>query len=116
MSEKKRKYPWNKSRNDDGGAENEVYAGPEFFEQSSADPDERRSMEGVYAGPPMPPPMMCVYAGPEYINGTNIRAPGVPAPSPVVGASSYCAECGTALKNEYKFCPGCGAALKNEDE
>ena len=31
MSEKK--YPWNKRWKNDSGAENEVYAGPEYFER-----------------------------------------------------------------------------------
>ena len=36
----RKNYPWNKSQSDDGGAENEVYAGPEFFETQDR-PDER---------------------------------------------------------------------------
>ena len=110
---KKKKYPWNKLwKNENSGAEDEVYAGPEYFERQQPDePEEeelrgmecvyagpefferrpveprkeekRRAMEGVYAGPPVPPPMMCTYAGPEFYNGTNTRQPiGAPAPVP----------------------------------
>ena len=119
MSDKKRKYPWNKS-GDDSGAENEVYAGPEFFEPfERSDPsepeekDEPRPMEGVYAGPPVPPPFMCVYAGPEFFNG--IKSQPVGAPAPVKMSTRFCAGCGALVEKGDKFCPACGAALDREN-
>lgn len=117
MMKKKRTYPWNKSRDDDSGAENEVYAGPEYYEKRSIpdiqEEENRRAMEGVYAGPPTPDMMyMCVYAGPGYFSGKNrpepVKAPEAPA------SGGYCAECGTPIKDHFKFCPVCGAAIERE--
>ena len=112
----RKNYPWNKSKSDDGGAENEVYAGPEFFETPDR-PDEPEEeiapMEEVYAGPPMPPPMMCVYAGPEYFSGIKVTAG---ARAPEVIDALYCTECGTPIRKEYRFCPGCGKQLQAEEK
>ncbi len=119
MSEKK--YPWNKRWKNDSGAENEVYAGPEYFErQLPEEPqaeEERRPMEGVYAGPPIPPPMMCTYAGPEFFNGTNTRQPmGASAPAAVTEHKKFCAECGNPVNEKDKFCTNCGAVLPREEK
>ena len=103
-----KKYPFNKMKDEDGGALNDVYAGPEFFE-------ERGPMEGVYAGPSKPePPVMCTYAGPDFYNGANngMRF-GAYAPA-ATGSSKFCPDCGTPVKAENKFCPECGASLVRE--
>ena len=138
---KKKKYPWNKLwKNENSGAEDEVYAGPEYFERQQPDePEEeelrgmecvyagpefferrpveprkeekRRAMEGVYAGPPVPPPMMCTYAGPEFYNGTNTRQPiGAPAPVPAANSAGFCAACGSPVGDKDKFCTNCDYA------
>ena len=97
-----------------------VYAGPEFFERRPVEPrkeEKRRAMEGVYAGPPVPPPMMCTYAGPEFYNGTNTRQPiGAPAPVPAANSAGFCAACGSPVGDKDKFCTNCGAVLPREGE
>ena len=147
MNMKKKKYPWNKLwKYENSGAEDEVYAGPEYFERQQPDePEEeelrgmecvyagpefferrpveprkeekRRAMEGVYAGPPVPPPMMCTYAGPEFYNGTNTRQPiGAPAPVPAANSAGFCAACGSPVGDKDKFCTNCGAVLPREGQ
>ena len=116
-----KKYPWNKRWKNDSGAENEVYAGPEYFErQLPEEPqaeEERRPMEGVYAGPPVPPPMMCTYAGPEFYSGANNSQPmGAPAPEPAASSARFCAACGSSVGEKEKFCTNCGAVLPREEK
>ncbi|MER2081385.1 MAG: zinc ribbon domain-containing protein [Ruminococcus sp.] len=117
MSDKKRTYPWNKTRNSDRGAENEVYAGPEYFERQLSDEpqeeEEQAPMEGVYAGPPVMPPIMCTYAGPAFYGGTNAQAPAA-APAPAADSAVFCAQCGAAVREKDKFCAQCGAVLSHE--
>ena len=144
---KKKKYPWNKLwKNENSGAEDEVYAGPEYFERQQPDePEEeelrgmecvyagpefferrpveprkeekRRAMEGVYAGPPVPPPMMCTYAGPEFYSGANNSQPmGAPAPEPAASSARFCAACGSSVGEKEKFCTNCGAVLPREEK
>ena len=99
MSDKTKRYPWNKGKDDDDGGMTEVYAGPPF------EPDQ---MEGVYAGPPIQEPMMCVYAGPEFFNGGAVRPAGAWV--------KYCAACGGVIRDEYNFCPSCGAPIPREEK
>ncbi len=119
------KYPWNKQKdNDDVGAEDEVYAGPEFFEQ------QEKPMGRVYAGPEYNPnkmrPMECVYAGPEYFNGrpANLgmqiddaeerRQSGY---QPVIAETdgNCCPACGAELQADALFCHNCGATVPQEE-
>ena len=99
MSDKTKRYPWNKGKSDDDAGMTEVYAGPPF------EPDQ---VEGVYAGPPIQEPMMCVYAGPEFFNGGAVRPAGAWV--------KYCAACGGVIRDEYKFCPSCGAPIPREEK
>jgi len=96
------KYPWNKRKKDDDSMMNEVYAGPE--------PPDLRPMEGVYAGPPM----MCVYAGPEFFNGTSSAA-AQGEPVPTAETQLFCAVCGVPVEPSYKFCPACGTVIEREE-
>ena len=105
MSDKTKRYPWNKGKNDDDGGMTEVYAGPPF------EPDQ---MEGVYAGTPIQEPMMCVYAGPEYFSGRKSDGMGTYIPPEQMPA--FCKACGNPLKDGYKFCPFCGAPAPKEEE
>ena len=44
---KKKKYPWNKLwKNENSGAEDEVYAGPEYFERQQPDEPEEEELRG----------------------------------------------------------------------
>ncbi len=117
MFGKNKKYPWNKKDDD---AENEVYAGPEYFEK------EPLPMEGVYAGPPMPePPMMCVYAGPDFFanikDSAGISASQVTEPGPVAEPGEVpenmvrCACCGNLCPDTAPFCFECGTPFAKEE-
>ena len=133
MSEKK--YPWNKRWKKDSGAENEVYAGPEYFERQLSDElqmkEERRAMECVYAGPeyfksqlPDEPqeeeecrPMEGVYAGPPipppmmctYAGPEFYNGANTRQP---VGAFAPAA----AVSNNQRFCAACGSLVGDKDK
>ncbi len=143
MAEDKKKFfPWNKADKDDDAMMEEVYAGPEFFEQRDK---EASMMEGVYAGPeyfnraPMPEGMPereiigMVYAGPEYFNNqqpsggmgmmftpmnqmpTSTQQTASPFPKPQEDTFKTCPSCGA--KGFYgKFCPECGMPCPVEDK
>lgn len=121
------KYPWNKRKdNDDRGAEEEVYAGPEFFEEN------QRPMGRVYAGPEFynkqPRPMECVYAGPEYFAGEKPdagmmiekadevrRNREMPVAAPMAYPGGLCSVCGVKNEAGNRFCNNCGAPLPQEE-
>lgn len=101
------KYPWNKSKKaDDPGAEDEVYAGPEFFNK--------------------PGPMECVYAGPEYFAGKQSTA-GISIedaerlrnsneqPEIDVADGVICPSCGIKRPADAPFCFNCGAKMPQEE-
>ena len=113
---------------------------PEPVPQKAAEAD-RRLMEGVYAGPDIPPmapvyagprrptgQMMMVYAGPEYFakrRSTQENQTGTPSPEdkgkpticPVCGSpvaqGRFCSECGASLPGTLMVkCPGCGSIVR----
>ncbi len=123
MSKSEKSYPWNKSRDDDSGTMNDVYAGPEFFEGEGAtecvyegpEPEsEPLPMEGVYAGPPMPEMMMCVYAGPEYFASKRDVA-GMFVQTQPEERLMLCPACKRTVKKDSNFCVHCGARLPKEE-
>ena len=112
-----KKYPWNKIKNDNG-ADNDVYAGPEYYEKPP------RPMEGVYAGPKAPDPMMmCVYAGPDFFAGRDStqgaylqkQEPVVTTPVEISGDAVICAACGGVNAPGTRFCCECGMPFETEE-
>lgn len=116
----KKKYPWNKARDEnmnnnsgndrskafanreDPAEMNDVYAAPEFFR-----------------GKPDPAEMMAVYAGPEYFSNNAVHSNAVPGvfvnmkeQSPSDTQALFCKNCGNQIKSSYKFCGYCGSKLE----
>ncbi len=88
-----------------------VYAGPDFFAQQNP-----QMFQTVYAGPDFysqqPPQMFqTVYAGPDYYTQPNAQPIGAPAPTQTnVKPQKWCPECSRTIDADAKFCPNCGAA------
>ena len=136
---------------DDEPVLEEVYMGPPPEDEEEPEPlpeqvpkkaaeADRRLMEGVYAGPDIPPmapvyagprptgQMMMVYAGPEYFakrRSTQEDQTGTPSPEdkgkpticPVCGSpvaqGRFCSECGASLPGTLMVkCPGCGSIVR----
>ena len=107
---------------DDGPVMEEVYAGPEFFEEPPmtkvyagpiADEAPDEAAEDVIAQeetPPAPPrEFMCVYAGPEYFRKEKTDVPFMTAKTTV------CPECGAEYPEGEAACPKCGKRTVFED-
>ena len=128
----------------------DVYAGPEYFENGPVEPEEGEDLpdgpEGpkdgkdeddrpvavLYAAPayladqPPQPPVMCVYAGPEFFAPTRDGERGgfAPAPEPEEEKNDIadggedgprCPSCGAAVPDDAPFCHICGTPLKKDD-
>ncbi len=106
---------------------------PEIHAQ--ADPDDKRMMEGVYAGPDYfasqnPAAFQAVYGGPEFFAPQNpamfqmaYAAPvpqngayGIAAPLPENAKKlKWCEQCHRTIDADAKFCPECGAPQPRDD-
>ncbi|MBO4360324.1 MAG: hypothetical protein J5822_05555 [Eubacteriaceae bacterium] len=108
---------------DDPGME-DVYAGPEYFENNMDEndgPREEPIFEAVYNGPDFYEqrdsnlhrvPMERVYAGPEMMKkGGRPSASGGSFLKKEKGR--FCPCCGTQRKEDEKFCSSCGAAFED---
>ena len=128
----------------------DVYAGPEYFESDPFEPkteedlpdapdndvpdeqdEDDRPVAVLYAAPayladqPPQPPVMCVYAGPEFFAPKYGGEGGfAPAPVPEENEScvpdgekdgSRCPSCGVAVPEDAPFCHICGTPLKKDE-
>ena len=126
----------------------DVYAGPEYFESDPVEPEEGEDLPDaseepedgageddrpvalLYAAPayladrPPQPPVMCVYAGPEFFAPKNEDGGFAPAPPPEEEKNDIadggaggprCPFCGNAVPGDAPFCPECGKELKRDE-
>ncbi len=104
----RKKYPWNKSGDEQHGSEKKIYDGP------APKP----------AAPPDLPVMECVYAGPEYFSGRFDPAagmvieetPAVESPNQPDEGGDCCPSCGAPVYPQFMFCSECGTPLKKNNE
>ena len=94
---------------------------PEIHAQ--ADPDDKRMMEGVYAGPDYfasqnPAAFQAVYGGPEFFAPQDPAAAqtAYAAPPPENAKKrKWCEQCHRTIDADAKFCPECGAPQPRDD-
>lgn len=140
MKDEKKKYPWfrsifkkKKDEPDDPGMD-DVYAGPEFFEQGEPEEPENEDavepetsfgpMECVYAGPDMmdepDPRMTTIYGGPDMTGPPDPRMMMAVYAGPEFFAGTYKPIGATAPEPEEpksgNYCHFCGTPLREGEK
>ena len=94
---------------------------PEIHAQ--ADPNDKRMMEGVYAGPDYfasqnPAAFQAVYGGPEFFAPQDPAAAQTAYAAPLpenAKKRKWCEQCHRTIDADAKFCPECGAPQPRDD-
>lgn len=90
---------------------------------AQADPDDKRMMEGVYAGPDYfasqnPAAFQAVYGGPEFFAPQDPAAAQTAYAAPLPENAKkrrWCEQCHRTIDADAKFCPECGAPQPRDD-